>query len=71
MLDAFGAWGFAGAIVAGGALATAAAGRATFAIAGLGTLGLLLAAAPRVRRPDDPTTTTTTPEGDPDMAWKW
>ena len=44
LLDAFGAWGFAGAVVAGGALATAAGGRATFAIAGLGTLGLLLAA---------------------------
>src|SRR3954452_17991381 len=41
LLDAIGAWGFAGALLAGGALATAAGARVTFAVAGLAMLALL------------------------------
>ena len=44
LLDAFDAWGFAGALLAGGALASVAGGRATFAVAGAGALAVLLVA---------------------------
>ena len=42
LLDAFGAWGFAGATLAGGALVAAAGARVTFAVAGAGALAVLL-----------------------------
>ena len=44
LLDALDAWGFAGALLAGGALASVAGGRATFAVAGAGALAVLLVA---------------------------
>ena len=44
VLDSVEAWGFGAAVVAGGALATAFGGRATFAIAGAGMLIVLIAA---------------------------
>ena len=44
VLDSVEAWGFAAAVVGGGALATAFGGRATFAIAGAGMLIVLIAA---------------------------
>lgn len=45
VLDSIGAWGFGGAVLAGGLLASTLGGRATFAIAGAGLLIVLLAAA--------------------------
>ena len=45
LLDAFGAWGFAGATLAGGALVAVAGARVTFAVAGAGALAVLLIAA--------------------------
>ena len=50
LLDAVDSWGFAGALLAGGALATAYGGRTTFALAGIGTLLVWLAAARVLRR---------------------
>ena len=44
VLDSVEAWGFAAAVIGGGALATAFGGRATFAIAGAGMLIVLIAA---------------------------
>jgi len=44
LLDALGAWGVCGAVLAGGLLAGSLGGRATFALAGAGLL-LVLAAA--------------------------
>ena len=45
VLETIGAWGCAGSVVAGGLLASAVGGRATFAIAGAGMLLVLLLAA--------------------------
>ena len=45
LLDAVDSWGFGGALLAGGALASAYGGRTTFALAGIGTLLVWLAAA--------------------------
>jgi MFS family permease len=50
LLDAVDSWGFGAAIVTGGALAARRGGRATFAIAGAGTLITLAAAARAVQR---------------------
>lgn len=48
VLDAVDCWGFAGAVLAGGALATAAGGRITFALSGIALLLVFAAyAAPR------------------------
>jgi MFS family permease len=54
LLDAVDSWGFAGALIAGGALASAHGGRTTFALAGIGTLLVWLTAA-RVLRHSRPT----------------
>jgi MFS family permease len=51
VLDAIDSWGFAGAVLAGGALASTAGGRATFAVAAAGALAVLLAAARALRTP--------------------
>ena len=53
LLDAVDSWGFGGALLAGGALASAYGGRTTFALAGVGTLLVWLAAA-RVLRSTHP-----------------
>ena len=50
LLDALDSWGFAGAVVAGGALAGAAGGRVTFAVAGGGATLVALAAVGALRR---------------------
>ncbi|HET8757310.1 MAG TPA: MFS transporter [Solirubrobacteraceae bacterium] len=50
LLDAVESWGFGGALIAGGALASAYGGRTTFALAGVGTLLVWLAAARVLRR---------------------
>ena len=50
LLDAVDSWGFGGALIAGGALASAYGGRTTFALAGVGTLLVWLAAARVLRR---------------------
>ena len=50
LLDAVDSWGFGGALLAGGALASAYGGRTTFALAGVGTLLVWLAAARVLRR---------------------
>jgi MFS family permease len=50
LLDAVDSWGFGGALLAGGALASAYGGRTTFAIAGIGTLLVWLLAARVLRR---------------------
>jgi predicted MFS family arabinose efflux permease len=51
VLDAIDSWGFAGAVLLGGALASSAGGRATFAVAAAGALAVLLAAARALRMP--------------------
>jgi MFS family permease len=55
LLDSVDAWGFGGAVLAGGLLASTLGGRATFAIAGAGTL-LVLAAAARALANTTPAT---------------
>jgi MFS family permease len=50
VLDSVDSWGFAGALLAGGALASTYGGRTTFALAGIGTLLVWLAAARVLRR---------------------
>jgi len=50
LLDAVESWGFGGALLAGGALASAYGGRTTFALAGVGTLLVWLLAARVLRR---------------------
>jgi len=50
LLDAIDSWGFGAAIVAGGALAASLGGRATFAIAGILALLVLISATRAVRR---------------------
>jgi MFS family permease len=50
LLDAVESWGFGGALIAGGALASAYGGRTTFALAGVGTLLVWLTAARVLRR---------------------
>ena len=50
LLDALDSWGFAGAVLAGGALAGAAGGRVTFAVAGMGATIVGLAAVGALRR---------------------
>jgi MFS family permease len=50
LLDAVDSWGFGGALLAGGALASAYGGRTTFALAGVGTLLVWLTAARVLRR---------------------
>jgi MFS family permease len=50
LLDAVDSWGFGGALLAGGALASAYGGRTTFALAGAGTLLVWLLAARALRR---------------------
>jgi MFS family permease len=50
LLDAVESWGFGGALLAGGALASAYGGRVTFALAGVGTLLVWLLAARVLRR---------------------
>ena len=50
LLDAVDSWGFAAALLAGGALASAYGGRTTFALAGVGTLLVWLTAARVLRR---------------------
>ena len=50
LLDAVDSWGFGGALLVGGALASAYGGRTTFALAGVGTLLVWLAAARVLRR---------------------
>ena len=50
LLDAVDSWGFGAALIAGGALASAYGGRTTFALAGVGTLLVWLAAARVLRR---------------------
>jgi MFS family permease len=52
VLDAVDSWGFAGAVLAGGALATSLGGRATFALSGAALLTLFAAHARR--RPPEP-----------------
>jgi MFS family permease len=52
VLDAVDCWGFAGAVLAGGALATAAGGRVTFALSGAALL--ILFAAHVLRRAPEP-----------------
>jgi MFS family permease len=51
VLDAIDSWGFAGAVLLGGALASSAGGRATFAVAAAGALAVLFAAARALRTP--------------------
>jgi MFS family permease len=51
LLDSVDSWGFGGALLAGGALASTYGGRTTFALAGVGTLLVWLAAARVLRRP--------------------
>ena len=50
LLDAVDSWGFAGAVLLGGGIATALGGRVTFAVAGTGALLVWLAAALVLRR---------------------
>lgn len=50
LLDSVESWGFGGAVLAGGALASAYGGRTTFAFAGVGTLLVWLLAARVLRR---------------------
>jgi MFS family permease len=50
LLDAVDSWGFGGALLVGGALASAYGGRTTFALAGAGTLVVWLLAARVLRR---------------------
>jgi MFS family permease len=50
LLDSVDSWGFGGALLAGGALASAYGGRTTFALAGIGTLIVWLLAARVLRR---------------------
>jgi MFS family permease len=50
LLDSVDSWGFGGAVLAGGALASAYGGRTTFALAGAGTLLVWLLAARVLRR---------------------
>ena len=50
LLDAVDSWGFGGALLLGGALASVYGGRTTFALAGIGTLLVWLAAARVLRR---------------------
>lgn len=52
LLDAVDSWGFGGALLLGGALASAYGGRTTFALAGIGTLLVWLLAARVLRRSD-------------------
>ncbi len=54
LLDAVESWGFGGALLAGGALASAYGGRTTFALAGAGTLLVWLLAARVLRRTTRP-----------------
>jgi MFS family permease len=51
LLDAIDSWGFAGAVLAGGALASSAGARSTFAVAAAGALAVSLAAARALRTP--------------------
>jgi MFS family permease len=50
LLDAVDSWGFAGAVLLGGGIASAVGGRVTFAVAGIGALLVWLAAAHVLRR---------------------
>jgi predicted MFS family arabinose efflux permease len=50
LLDSVESWGFGGAVLAGGVLASAYGGRTTFALAGAGTLLVWLFAARVLRR---------------------
>ena len=50
LLDAVDSWGFAGAVLIGGGIASALGGRVTFAVAGTGALLVWLAAAHALRR---------------------